>query len=166
MKYLAFYILLYLLSTGNDASIFPNFNMLGGHNLTISEAESILGEPCIQMDKQSTAENGGHQFKTSFVAKSNDKAVLYYMFESYQSKEEANKKYDEFYYGNAGLSGFEKVENLGSEAFYQRDEQNFSLLIARKDNEIVRIKVNKVTPNYSRINHKMVTEKVIQRVNN
>ncbi len=50
MKYLAFYILLYLLSTGNDASIFPNFNMLGGHNLTISEAESILGEPCIQMD--------------------------------------------------------------------------------------------------------------------
>ena len=58
------------------------------------------------------------------------------------------------------------MENLGSEAFYQRDEQNFSLLIARKDNEIVRIKVNKVTPNYSRINHKMVTEKVIQRVNN
>lgn len=144
--------------------IFPIFLPIGGHNLTISEVESILGEPCSQLEKVSTAENGGHQFKTSFAAKSNNKVVLYYIFESYENEAAANKKYDEFHSGNSNSSGFKNLTTLGDEAFFQTDSQNFGLVVARKGNEMIRIKVNKTTSKFSKENLINVAFELLKRV--
>jgi hypothetical protein len=138
--------------------------IFGGHNLQIKEAEAILGEPCIQNEQTSTAENGGHQFKTNFVAKSDEKVKLYYLFDSFETETSANNKFDEFYAGNASLTGFQKLENLGSEAFYHTDSENFSLIIARKGNEMIRIKVNKINPKFSKKQMIEVTQIVLERI--
>jgi hypothetical protein len=141
-----------------------HFLPLGGHDLTLAEASGILGEPCIQLEKTSTAENGGHQFRTSFVAESSDKVLLSYMFESYRDADTANDKYDEFYNENASMLGFNKLTDLGDEAFYHSDDKNFSLIIVRKDNEMIRIKVNKITTKYSQKALKKTIVDLLQRI--
>jgi hypothetical protein len=138
--------------------------LLGGHNLTISEAESILGEPCTQLEKISSAKNDGHQFKTSFVANSSDKVVLYYMFDSFTNVTAASFKFDEFLQENGSLPGFENLNDLGDESFYHSDLQNFSLMIARKSNEMIRIKVNKTTVKYSKQELLKITANVLRRI--
>jgi hypothetical protein len=145
----------------------PKTNLVikfGGHNLSLNEAKSILGEPCIQMEKISTAENGGHQFKTKFVASDNEKVVLYYVFESCQDEIAAKIKFNQFKLANQNLTGYKIIPNLGSEAFYHTDQQNFSIIIARSGNEMIRLKVNKLTHKYSYKNLLDVTESVIRRI--
>jgi hypothetical protein len=138
----------------------------GGHKLTIQEAERILGESCQLKESESIAENGGHKFKSTHLGNfSNEKTnhALYFVFESYRDESSAKKTFETFRLSNQSFEGFETIENIGNEAFFHTDRENFGLLIARKGNEIIRLKVNKLNPKTSIIELKKVAADIIGR---
>jgi hypothetical protein len=143
--------------------------VFGGHKLTIEEATRILGEPCQLKESQSTAKNGGHQYKSTYLAHSSgetpDKIVaLYFVFESYANEVEAKTTFDTFKPSNQNNEGFEMMSNLGNDAFFQTDKHNFCLIIVCKGNEIVRFKVNKMTSKTSLTELKQIANDLVSRV--
>jgi hypothetical protein len=141
----------------------------GGHRLTQQEAERILGEACQLKESSTSAQGGGHQFKSTYLAQSSDEqagkiVALYYGFDSYASEAEAKKLFDTFKTSNQQRLGFETLTHLGDEAFFHTDNQHFGLVIARKGNEIIRIKINLITPKTSFEALKQVAAEVVRRV--
>lgn len=141
----------------------------GGHKLTIEEATRILGESCQLKESNSTAKNGGHQYKSTYWTHSSDEKLdkivaLYFIFESYINEAEAKTTFDTFRQSNQSNEGFEMMPNLGDEAFFQTDKHNFCLIIARKGNEIVRFKVNKMTSKTSLTELKQIANDLVLRI--
>ena len=142
---------------------------LGGHKLTIQEAERILGESCQLKESVSSLENGGQKYKSTYVANSTDEKIdkrvaLNFMFESYGAEIDAKKTFETFKESNQSYTGFEILANLGDEAFFHTDNKNFYLVIARKGNEMIRLKVNKITAKTSLTELKKIASDVIARV--
>lgn len=142
---------------------------LGGHKLTMQEAERILGESCQLKESTSSLANGGHQYKSTYVAKSSDEqsgklVALYFMFESYGSEADARKTFDTFKTSNQDHAGFDRLTNIGDEAFGHGDAKNFYLIITRKGNELVRFKVNKITSKTSLVDLKKIADDLLARV--
>ena len=152
--------------------LFNSFNFLslfGGHKITVEEATLILGESCYQTETESTNKSFGHQFKSTFTANSSSEnqtkmVALYYMFESYKDETTAKKTFATFRDLNNVSNGFELLTNIGDEAFFQTDYSNFCILIARKNNELIRLKVNKLTQKTSTSELKKVAEKLLARI--
>ena len=141
----------------------------GGHKLTIQEAERILGESCQLKESISSLENGGHKYKSTFVANPTDekidrKVALNFIFESYKAEIDAKKTFATFKESNQSYAGFELLANLGDEAFFHSDNNNFYLIIARKGNEMIRLKVNKITTKTSLTELKKIASDVMARV--
>lgn len=141
----------------------------GGHTLTRQEAERILGESCQLKESVSSSENGGHKYKSTYVANSTDdkldkRVALDYMFDSYKTELDAKKTFNTFKESNQAYAGFDLLTNLGDEAFFHSDNKNFYLIIARKGNEMIRLKVNKITPKTSLPELKKIAGDVLARV--
>lgn len=141
----------------------------GGHKLTMQEAERILGESCQLTESTSSLETGGHTYKSTYLANSSDAksdkiAALSFMFESYGKESDAKKMFETFRAANQPHSGFEMLSNLGDEAFFHSDKKNFYLIIARKGAEMLRFKVNKITPKTSLTELKKVAADLMMRV--
>ncbi len=142
---------------------------LGRHKLTTQEAERILGESCQLKESQNSLENGGHTYKSTYVANSSDEksnklVALYFAFESYGDEIDAKRTFKTFKMSNQTRDGFELINNLGDEAFFHSDKKNFYLIIARKGNEMIRLKVNKITEKTSLAELKKVATDVMARV--
>jgi hypothetical protein len=152
--------------------LFNCFNFLslfGGHKITVEEATLILGESCYQTETESTNKSFGHQFKSTFTANSSSEkksktVALYYMFESYKDETSAKNAFAIFRESNEDSKGFELLNNLGDEAFFHTDNENFCLTIARKNNELIRLKVNKLTKKTSTSELKKVAENLLSRI--
>lgn len=138
-------------------------NVFGGHKLTIQEAEKILGETCELKESGNEAKNGGHKYKSTHIGNSSANHALYFIFESFESELSADKTFDEFKVSNQSFQGFETIENIGNEAFFHTDKENFGLIIARKGNEIIRLKVNKLNNKTSISELKKVAADIIAR---
>lgn len=138
-------------------------NVFGGHKLNIQEAERILGETCQIKESGNETKNGGHKYKSTHIGSSNTNHALYFIFESYESELSADKIFDGFLVSNQSFNGFEKIENIGDEAFFHTDKENFGLVIARKGNEIIRLKVNKLNSKTSISELKKVAADIIAR---
>ncbi len=164
MKSLIYILFVTVLNTNNVGK-----TGFGGHKLTVQEAERILGEPCQLKEDKNSSENGGHTYKSTYVAKSSDEksnkiVALNFIFESYGNEADAKKTFDAFKVSNQTADGFESMNNLGDDAFVHSDRKNFYLLIARKGNEMMRIKVNKITAKTSVTELKKVANDLIVRV--
>ncbi|WP_338869992.1 hypothetical protein WBJ53_21595 [Spirosoma sp. SC4-14] len=141
----------------------------GGHKLTLHEAERILGESCQLKESVSSLENGRHKYTSTYLANSTDEKIdrrvaLNFMFESYGAEIDAKKMFGTFKASNQSYAGFELLPNLGDEAFFHSDNKNFYLIIARKGNEMIRLKVNKITEKTSLAELKKIAADVIDRV--
>ena len=107
-------------------------NAFGGHKLTLQEAERILGETCELKESGNESKNGGHKYKSTHIGQSSANHALYFIFESYENELSAKKTFEDFRLSNQSLRGFETIENIGNEAFFHTDKENFGLIIARK----------------------------------
>jgi hypothetical protein len=144
-------------------------NTLGGHKLTTQEAERILGESCQLKESSNSLENGGHKYKSTYLANSSDEKLnkiiaLNFMFESYGDEKDAQKMFETFKLSNEKLERFEIINNIGDEGFFHTDNKNFYLIIVRKGNELVRFKVNKITTKTSLIELKKVANDLVGRI--
>jgi hypothetical protein len=136
----------------------------GGHKLTIGEAERIMGESCALKEDTVSQTDGGHKSRMKFVAKVSEKNALYYSFESFKDDESAKKLYNTWKESNQVHQGFEILENMGDDGFFQSDNANFYTLITRKGNEILVLKVNKISPKTSIREMKKVTGELLKRI--
>ena len=158
MKCLILLILLPFMHFSNTKNI-----AFGGQKLTLKEAERILGETCEVKESGNASKNGGHKYKSTHIGQSSANHALYFIFESYENELSAKKTFEDFRLSNQSLRGFETIENIGNEAFFHTDKENFGLIIARKGNEIIRLKVNKLNGKTSISELKKVAADIIAR---
>jgi len=114
-----------------------------------SDAERILGLPAKETDHLSKEKDGVSRFECTFTATENADANrishLYYVYEQYKNAASAHDVYQGILSANNGMSGQKQLDRLGDEAWLHTDSENFELLIFRKNNHMVRMKINKLT---------------------
>ncbi|AYB30001.1 hypothetical protein [Chryseolinea soli] len=114
-----------------------------------ADAERILGLPAKETDHSSEENNGVSRFECTFTATENagpDKiSHLYYIYEQYKSPDLAHQAYQGILSSNTGMTGQKQVDTIGDESWLHTDNENFELLIFRKNNHMVRVKINKLT---------------------
>ncbi|MBA4850412.1 hypothetical protein [Emticicia sp. BO119] len=168
--------LLLLLSCRLNTDILLNEIVIGDNStdakpyvLTAQEAQQILGEPGHIIENSDSLKTGVHEYKSTYLANALDVSTnktgnVYYIYEDYKSETAAKKTYEGFWTSNKRSQGIEPLTQFGDEAFYHSDGRNFYLIIARKGNKMIRLKVNKVTSKTSAEVLKRVAKEVLGRV--
>jgi hypothetical protein len=121
---------------------------------TRPDAEKILGEKAYLSDSSSTVKNGLLQISVAYTAYSKDQqsgntGSIYFMIEEYKNDSSAIKAYHFIKVGNENHEGVKIIDNMGDEAYYHSDGNNFYFFLVRKRNRMFRIKVNKITSHTS-----------------
>ena len=129
------------------------------------EAEEILGRPAhLSMQKTETIDNIVKYRCTYSMIRTGDaesrESNLYYLFEEYDKAATAEKSFARIISQNEGMPGLYRLPGFGDEAIIQTDSLNFQLIIVRKSDKIIRIKVNKVTATTSMKEMKTITKKI------
>jgi len=120
------------------------------HLFTKADAEKILGEPA-QLDDSATIINkDAVQYKSSYIANAKDPKTgktrgIYYLFERYNNATTAHEVFTTFKEGNQNSEGFSILHEMGDEAYFHSDGENFHFIIVRKGKNMFRLKVNKIT---------------------
>ena len=123
---------------------------------TTADAEKILGEPAHLSDSSWRNVADTVEYKCSYTANAKDPKTdktgnIYFMFEEYARESIAKDIYSFIKKGNENNEGVKTLSDVGDEAYFHSDNQNFYFILARKGNRMIRMKVNKVTTNTSLI---------------
>jgi len=122
-----------------------------GNNLfKLSQAEKILGEPAYLKDSASSINADVSIYSCSFMADSTDqksgkKGAIYFLFEQYNQVVSAKKKYSFIKTANENHEGIKVLHDIGDEAYFHSDNQNFYFIMVRKGAKVFNMKVNKIT---------------------
>jgi|SRR5688572_25002438 len=130
--------------------------------LSQSDAESILGEPCRLADSLSQSGAGVHTYRCSFAAHSAQAertGNLYFLYERYDKPALAQKKYSATRSANEE-NGIIVLEDVGDEAYFHSDNENFCFIMVRKGNTVINMKVSKITPTMSLDDFHRVARKI------
>jgi len=125
------------------------------YRLSAMEARNILGQPVKLVENTDTSTGDVLKYKSTYTTLKSDglsglTSNLYYAFERYSDTTYAKKIYSDLVQQNKNMPGLNIMPELGDEGFYHSDNQNFQLVIFRKNNQLVRLKVNKITNTTSR----------------
>ena len=125
-----------------------------GNLFKLSDAEKILGEPAHLQDSSSSANANVSIHSCAFAAdsadeKSGKKGVIYFLFEQYSKVSSAQKKYSTIRAANENHEGVKVLHDIGDEAYFHSDNQNFYFIMVRKGTKVFNMKVNKITTNTS-----------------
>lgn len=117
------------------------------------DAEKILGEPARLTDSSTSTVADTVIFQSSYTAVATDKKSgktgnVYFIYEQYSDASTAHYLLDYYKIANE-KNGAKNISNIGDEAWFHTDGQNFYFIMARKGNKLMRMKVNKVTSNTS-----------------
>lgn len=134
-----------------------------------ADAEKILGEAARLAESSSEGRDGVERGKCTFTAvggdsKSDRAGTLYYLFERYRAVKAAQEAYAAIVKSNKSMPGLRKIDGLGDEAFFHSDEANFVMIIFRKGDKMVRLKVNKMTATTSVIELERVSARIASRL--
>ena len=137
--------------------------------LTLSDAEKIMGEAAALTCNTFVQRDGTLEYKCDYTALSEDDRTgktgkLYFMSEVYAEEDAAKNAYAEIYQANRKHEGVEIVPGLGDEAYYHSDGTNFYFFLVRKDKKMFRLKLNKVTSHSSVTNFKEVARLITDRL--
>jgi hypothetical protein len=132
--------LIFILLSGS----FQGTNALEDLCLAKSDVEKILGSPAQQTESQTFNNKGVIQHKCTWKATKEDlNSNLYYIGEQYDNAEAAHKVFTDIVTSNTG-SGQSRPD-IGDEAWLHSDGTNFIIIIVRKGDKMIRMKVNKLT---------------------
>lgn len=115
-----------------------------------SDAEKILGEQAHLTDSSSTIKEDTLEYKCTYTANSKDlktgkTGVVYFLFEQYAKVSIAEEVYSSIRAANENHEGFKVLHDMGDEAYFHSDGQNFYFILVRKGEKMLRMKVNKTT---------------------
>lgn len=111
-------------------------------------AEKILGQPAKLTESSSGNNNNILQHKCTYTAIANDgnkTGNLYYMYEEYKDSTTAQTALDKIFLDNQNMQGMEKKNDIGQACLFHTDKANFAMVIFRKNNKLIRMKINKLT---------------------
>ena len=113
---------------------------------TLSNAEKVLGEPAHLADSTSTIEQDVLTYRYTFTANAGDprtrRGNIYFLLGIHPNVESAQADYTTTRNANASLDG---MEDLGDQAYFHTDSENFYFIMVRKGANILRMKVNRIT---------------------
>lgn len=118
--------------------------------LMLSQAESILGEKGHLSESSSFVENAILTYTSAYIADAVDKisgktGTLYFMLEEYPDVEAAASSYRSILDANKAHAGVQILSDMGDEAYFHSDGNNFLFMLVRKKTVMIRLKVNKTT---------------------
>jgi hypothetical protein len=133
--------------------------------ITQQEAEKILGQPAHLSMSSSETKDNIIKYRCTYTANTKEVAAgresnLYYLFEEYEKAGAAGESFAHILSANAGMPGLYRLNGVGDEAIIQTDTLNFQLIMVRKSDKIIRMKVNKVTGTTSIIELKAIAKKI------
>jgi hypothetical protein len=134
------------------------------HLFTKADAERIVGEGVHLSDSSMTRDKGVVTYKAAYSADRSDIKTgktgnIYTLFEEYASVSSAKEKYSTIRTANQP-NGIEDVDNVGDEAYFHTDNQNFYFIMIRKGTRVFTMKVNKITSNTSLDEFNAVARKI------
>lgn len=137
--------------------------------LSQSDAEIVLGHAATLTESSSIKKNGIRRSRCTYSATSRDSVTqklgnVYYLFERFEGVDECAKAYHGILTSNDNLPGFTVLKSIGDEALFHTDNTNFALIVARKKNRMLRIKINKLTSTTSLPELKNISAKLINRL--
>jgi len=86
------------------------------------------------------------------------------MIERFNGAGECEKAYENIVKFNDGATGLTLLHSIGDEALLHTDSSNFALIVARKENKMLRIKVNKLTNNTSLSKLKVLSARLLSQM--
>jgi len=134
-----------------DAKLNQMHNPIHPGNLfTLSDAEKILGEEAHLTDSSSKIKGDTLTYNSAYTANSRDEktgktGVIYFMFEEYAQVASAKQVYSFIKKSNENHEGVKVLNDLGDEAYFHSDGENFYFILVRKGEKMFRMKVNKIT---------------------
>ncbi|MEQ8417050.1 MAG: hypothetical protein RIF36_02530 [Imperialibacter sp.] len=137
--------------------------------MEVADAERVLGEAAHFGDSHWTEEANAGVLRCTYVADSADEktgktGALYVMIESYNEVSSAHKTYSDILSGNQNLGNVSVINDLGDEAYFLSDGQNFLLILVRKGPKVLRLKVNKITAHTSLDNFHQMAREVVNKL--
>lgn len=141
---LLLFLLLPLISSGFAADTVPYFY------LTPADAAKILGQNALLTLKTEKQGRDAVKYRCAFTAVESDPVSgetgnVFYNYEQYDSEAAAEKTYTGILDDNRRNGNIQLLNNTGDEGFFQSDANNFQLIMVRKRDKIIRMKVNGVT---------------------
>jgi len=139
---------LFLITNFNASS--EEGNVGSYQTLSVEDAEKILGQAAKLIEQNTEEKDGLVRHTCTFQANAKDEktdklGVLYYLFEKYPGKSEAKKEFASIVESNVHMPGQKLTKDLGNETWIHTDDANFYMIMFRKENKIVRVKINKIT---------------------
>lgn len=139
--------------------------------LTLSDAEKIMGEPAHITDSSFTIEEGVSKYILGYMANTTDEktgktGVIYYLFEQYENVSSAHEQYSFIKTANENHEGVKVLHNIGDEAYFHSDYQNFYFIIVRYGEKMFNMKVNKITSTTSLDEFNLVARTIAAALSN
>jgi hypothetical protein len=144
----------------NDTSKIKSANLF-----TLSDAEKILGESAQLTDSSTNSNEGVLTFQLAYKAIAEDSiskktGTVYFLINEYASPEGAKTRYSTIKKANEN-HGIKVIDDLGDEAYFHSDNENFYFIMARKGSKVFNMKVNKITSNTSLEQFNIIAGKII-----
>lgn len=135
-----------------------------GSLLTLSDAEKIMGEPLHLTDTATNHHSGLLTYHCAYKAnaediKSKKTGAIYFLIEYYNQVVSAQKKYTSIKTANQN-HGIKVVDDLGDEAYFHTDRENFYFIMVRKGMKVFNMKVNKITSTTSLEEFNLIAKKI------
>jgi hypothetical protein len=124
-----------------------------GDLFTLADALKILGENAHLSDSSTSLQKDVVNYHYTYTAnaadsKSKKTGNIYYLLEDYSYVSLAEKKYSSIKKANQD-HGIKTLHDLGDEAYFHSDNENFYFIMVRKGPKVLTMKVNKITSNTS-----------------
>jgi hypothetical protein len=132
---------------------------------TLPDAEKVLGEPAHLSDSASTVSKDVSRFSCAYSANAKDEktgmtGVIYFLSEHYADLSAAQKKYSSIKKANENHEGIKVLNDIGDEAYFHTDGENFYFIMVRKGLTVFNMKVNKITSNTSLEQFHLIAKKI------
>ncbi len=128
----------------------PNTSIDLSNLFTISDAEKILGEHAHITDSSTIVKIDTLTYSAAYFANAKDAisgntGSIYFFFEKYNRLSSAKNKYASIKKANEKHEGVKVLQNIGDEAYFHSDGENFYFIMVRKGKNVFNMKVNKIT---------------------
>jgi hypothetical protein len=122
---------------------------VAGHLLAAADAEKILGTSAQLTDSVASDSGDASTYRYTYKAlaadpKTGKTGAIYYLLERYALLSAAKSRYSFIKTANE-KNGIKTLHDLGDEAYFHSDGQNFYFVMVRKGNWVLTMKVNKIT---------------------
>lgn len=130
--------------------VMDSVGQIPGACISRTDAEMILGQPAniVEISFDSAVMVGTNRCAYKAIKKdtiTGKTGMLHYVMEQYDIVPIAKRKFKQVFDQNKTSTQFTAIKGIGNEGFLQSVDQNYYMIIVRRDHRILRIKVNEIT---------------------